>query len=223
MTALLDSPMFEIKTEARDRLYYKDYHYSAQFYLQNAPALRKLGHDIIDDYIESRKQLSAYSNWNKAVTKDNEQKLHNICNVFLAFQEPYKKLTYNSHIYFYTNSLEDLESIANHPDVLYFLATKADVCLPRDVVLLKEPKRKYRTYLKERWIPEGQTPVLRKFLLNRRDCYDFTPLFKNRLETWDKFYTMSHFFIDHDDPKDLLMLELVLPGLIRKTLPIQAK
>lgn len=222
MTVLLDSPILEIKTDARDRLYYRDYHYSAQFYLQNAAALRTLRHDVIDDYVLHRKGLSTYG-WNKSVTAANEQQLHNVCDLFLAFREPYKKMVYHSHIYFYTNCLEDLESIATHPDISYFRATKADVCLPRDVVLLKDPKRKYRTYFKERWIPEGQTPILRNFLLNRGDCYDFTPLFKKRLESWDRFYTMSHFFVDHDDPKDLIMLELVMPGLVRKTMPIQAK
>lgn len=221
--ALLDSPMLNIKTEARDRLYYKDYHYSAQFHLQNAPALRYLRHDVIDEYVEHRAQIGAYHSWNRAVTDENAQQLHRVCDLFLGFREPYKKMVYHSHIYFYTNCLEDIESVYKHPDVRYFQAAKADVCLPLDVVLLKEPKHKYRTYLKERWIPDDQTPVLRKFLLSRENLYGFTPLFKSRLSEWDRFYTMSHFFIDHDDPKDLLMLEMVVPGLIRKTMPIQAK
>lgn len=222
MMELSVSPTLEIKTEARDRLYYKDYHYAAQFLLINASALRRtLRHDVVDDYIKHREYMS--NRWNKAVSKENAQQLHNVCDMFLGFREPYKKMVYHSHIYFYTNCLEDIETAYNHPDIRYFRASKADVCLPKDVVLLKEPKHKYRTYLKERWIPEGQTPVLRKFLLNRENLYGFTPLFKARLETWDKFYTMSYFFIDHDDPKDLLMLEMVVPGLIRKTMPIQAK
>ena len=221
MTALLDSPMLDIKSVPRDRLYHKDYHYSAQFYLQNASALRTLGHDVINDYAAHRQYMS--SSWNKALSKENIQLLHNVCDLFLAFREPFKKMVYHSHVYFYTNCLEDLESIANCPGVRFFEVTKADVCLPLDVVLLKEPKHKYRTYLKERWIPDEQTPILRKFLLNRQNLYGFTPLFKSRLTQWDRFYTLSHFFIDHDDPKDLLMLELVVPGLIRKTMPIQAK
>lgn len=223
MTALLDSPMLDIKSVPRDRLYYKDYHYSAQFYLQNASAIRELDHAKIDAYVAYRKELRAYTNWNRQVTPANQQQLHNVCNLFLGFLEPCKRMVYTNHVYFYTNCLQDIKSVAEHPDVAHFEIAKADVCLPHDVVLLKEPKRKYRTYLKERWIPEGQTPVLRNFLLAREDCFDFTPLFKKRLTDWDKFYTMSHFFVDHDDPKDLLMLELVIPGLVRKTMPIQAK
>ena len=222
--ALLDSPMLDIKTEPRDRLYHRDYHYSAQFYLHSAAALRKLDHSKIDAYVAYRKESRGYYNgWREQVTSGDEQKLHNVCNLFLGFKEPFKLMVYSNHVYFYTSCFEDIESVANHPDVAHFQVTKADVCLPHDVVLLKEPKHKYRTYLKERWIPNEQTPVLRKFLLSRENLYGFTPLFKNRLSTWDRFYTMSHFFIDHNDPKDLLMLELVVPGLIRKTLPIQAK
>jgi hypothetical protein len=215
--------MLDIKTTPRDSPYYKDYHYSAQFYLQNAPAIRNLSHSGIDAYVNYRKELRAYTNWDRQITPANEQKLHNVCNLFLGFIEPCKRMVYSSHVYFYTNCFEDLKSVAQHPDVKHFEAVKADICLPKDVVLLKDPKRKFRTYFKERWIPEGQTPILRNFLLNRQDCYDFTPMFKQRLANWDRFYTMSHFFIDHDDPKDLLMLELVVPGLIRKTMPIQAK
>jgi hypothetical protein len=221
MTALLDSPMLEIKTAPRDRLYYKDYHYSAQFYLPHAPAIRSLKHKGIDEYVSYRQGYT--TSWNRPVNIENTLLLHTMCDLFLAFREPHKRMVYQSHVYFYTNCLEDLESIANHPGVKFFEATKADVCLPLDVVLLKEPKHKYRTYLKERWIPDEQTPILRKFLLNRQNLYGFTPLFKSRLTHWDRFYTLSHFFIDHDDPKDLLMLELVVPGLIRKTMPIQAK
>jgi hypothetical protein len=221
MTVLLDSPMFEITTEARDRLYYRDYHYAANFYLQHAPALRSLTHNSINNYVSYR--AGANFTWMKPVDHVAIQKLRTVCDLFLGFQEPCKRLVYSNHVYFYTNCLEDLGSMANHPDITFFSATKADVCLPLDVVLLKEPKHKYRTYLKERWIPEGQTPVLRKFLLSRENLYSFTPTFKKRLIDWDRFYTRSHFFIDHDDPRDLLMLEMVVPGLIRKTMPIQAK
>ena len=82
MTALLDSPMNEIKTVPRDRLYYKDYHYSAQFYLQNASALRTLGHEVINEYAAHRQYMSL--SWNKALSKENVQMLHNVCDLFLA-------------------------------------------------------------------------------------------------------------------------------------------
>lgn len=215
--------MLKIKTEARDRLYYRDYQYSAQFHLPHASAIRTLSHKAIDKFAEFRSARSKMNLWQGAVEPEQVQRLYRVCDMFQAFREPYKKMVYNSHVYFYTSCLEDLESVYNHPDVSHFFAAKADVCLPLDVVLLKEPKHKFRTYLKERWIPDDQTPVLRKFLLNRENLYGFTPLFKSRLIAWDRFYTLNHFFIDHDDPKDLLMLELVVPGLIRKTMPIQAK
>ena len=223
---LSDSLMFNIfKSSPRSSLYYRDYCYATQFYIRDASSLRVLSHKHIDKYINIRYSNNNYSTRWGEPGPDAEQlaNLHDMCNRLLAFKESYKKMVYYNHVYIYTNSLEDLENVVSAPYVILGPVVQADVCLPENVVFLKEPKRKFRTYLKEKWIPEGQTPVLRKFLLNRTECYDFTPLFKTRLETWDRFYTMSHFFIDHDDPKDLLMLNLVCPGLIRKTMPIQAK
>lgn len=195
-----------------------------QFYIKDAGALRVLKHQAIDDFCNNRYGYNWSTRWgDPGPTNEEKAALHSLCDRLLSLKEPYKKMVYHSHVYIYSSSLEDLQSIADEPYISCLYVTQADVCLPEGVVLLSNPKRKYRTYFKDRWIPEAQSPVLKNFLLNRRDCFDFTPLFKDRLEKWDRFYTMSHFFVDHDDPKDLLMLELVVPGLIRKTMPIQAK
>jgi hypothetical protein len=178
------------------------------FYIREASALRVLDHKYIDRHLQSRYTSPRWTNrWGEPGPQPEQiANLHDMCDRLSALKEAHKKMVY-----------------ANVPYIQLKEITRAQVSLPENVVLLKEPKRKFRTYLKDCWVPESQSPILRKFLLSRRDCYDFTPLFKSRLEHWDRFYTMSHFFIDHDDPKDLLMLELVVPGLIRKTLPIQAK
>ncbi len=214
-----------VDSAPRSTLYYRDYCYAMNFYIREAGALRVLDHKYIDRHVQSRYTSPRWTNrWGEPGPQPEQiANLHDMCDRLSALKEAHKKMVYSSHVYLYSSNLEDLESIANVPYIQLKEITRAQVSLPENVVLLKEPKRKFRTYLKDCWVPESQSPILRKFLLSRRDCYDFTPLFKSRLEHWDRFYTMSHFFIDHDDPKDLLMLELVVPGLIRKTLPIQAK
>lgn len=214
-----------VKSSPRSNLYYKEYSYAIQFYIRDASALRTLSHKNIENYIDRRyPDKRNHNRWGEPAPSQTElENLFNMCDRLLNTIEPYKKIVCHNYLYIYSNNLDDLNNITSAPYMTCKIATQADVCLPENVVLLKDPKRKFRTYLKERWIPEGQTPVLRKFLLNRTDSYDFTPLFKSRLETWDRFYTMGHFFIDHDDPRDLVMLDLVVPGLIRKTLPIVAK
>jgi hypothetical protein len=72
-------------------------------------------------------------------------------------------------------------------------------------------------------LEQEQGHALRRFLLNRGDCYRLTPGFRERLAASRHVYVQSHFFIDHDDVRDIQMLNLVSPGIIRKTLPIQAK
>jgi len=216
--------MISIKTQARDRLFYDGYHYAVKFRMTHAAGLRNLTHKSIDSWAAGRNQIIMhYRQWEDKISEQDVAQLHRVADILLTLKEPSKRMIFNRHVYLYTNCLEDVHTVAASTDITKIQVTQADVCLPRDVVLLAEPKHKYRTYLKERWIPDEQTLVLRKFLLGRENMYGFTPLFKHRLTFWEKFYTMSHFFVDHDDPGDLLMLEMVCPGLIRKTLPIQAK
>jgi hypothetical protein len=34
-------------------------------------------------------------------------------------------------------------------------------------------------------------------------------------------YSRSHYFVDHDHPNEGTMLSLVMPGIVRKTMPIE--
>jgi hypothetical protein len=34
-------------------------------------------------------------------------------------------------------------------------------------------------------------------------------------------YSRTHYFVDHDHPNEGTMISLVMPGIVRKTMPIQ--
>jgi hypothetical protein len=34
-------------------------------------------------------------------------------------------------------------------------------------------------------------------------------------------YSRSHYFVDHDHPNEGTMISLVMPGIVRKTMPIE--
>jgi hypothetical protein len=61
------------------------------------------------------------------------------------------------------------------------------------------------------------------FLDSRTDCFGFTTTLRQHLTRNRYHWVQRHHFVEHNDPKDITMLSLVVPGLIRKTVSVQAK
>jgi hypothetical protein len=98
---------------------------------------------------------------------------------------------------------------------------------PAGVIQLQESKYGYRTYLRERKYSLDQRNMLANFLNSRRDTLRVSPALDNWVN--GKFigyirnhsYSRSYYFVDHDHPNEGTMLSLVLPGIVRKTMPIE--
>jgi hypothetical protein len=220
--ASLDLTTFEDRV--RDRLFYDQYEFGYNFAMRGARCLHTLTHDAVSTAVGATNTLLLKYSWSNParIIDDNwVARLHDMCDVLAAFEEPHKRIFYSDWMYVYTNSLADLDRlVAAQPDGN---GTRARVALPRDVVILEKPQHRYRSYFRGRMLEQEQGHALRRFLLNRGDCYRLTPGFRERLAASRHVYVQSHFFIDHDDVRDIQMLNLVSPGIIRKTLPIQAK
>lgn len=218
MMASLDLTTF--KDCVRDRLFYDQYEFGYHMHLKGAAALRVLTHDAVSSFI-GRRNANARVWRREPINDDWAARLHDMCNILAGFEEPCKRIVYTDWLYVYSNHLRDLESIMAF--AVHGHGVRARVELPRDVVLLENPQHQYRSYFRGRMLNHEQGQVLRRFLLNRGDCYRLTPQLRERLLVSQHFYVQDYFFIDHNDLRDLTMLNLVAPGIIRKTLPIQAK
>jgi hypothetical protein len=205
----------------RDRLFYDQYEFGYNIHLKGAAALRgPLTHDAVSSFI-GRRNINAMAWRREPITDDWAAKLHDMCDILAGFKEPCRLTVHTDWLYVYTNNLGDLESIIAFDP--HGNGVRARVELPRDVVLLENPQHQYRSYFRGRMLNQEQGQALRRFLLNRGDCYRLTPGLHDRLSTSRHVYVQDHFFIDHNDLRDIQMLSLVAPGIIRKTLPIQAK
>ena len=107
--------------------------------------------------------------------------------------------------------------------------THANVIYPADTIVLKNPKYKYRTYLRSRHVSDESIEVLRNWLDSQGDEISASPsvwdFIKNRKSRWyaPNNYTADYYFFDHNDERYPTMLRMVLPVAIRKTVPIIAK
>jgi len=212
--------MIDFKYVSRDSLYYDQYMYSMDFRLEEAGRWRKLfkyfNATDIKDFVE---RMPEYSD------------VGEVAMLLLANEDAHKSIIYGSWIYVYTNDLTLLQDLAALP---YLTRTaKYNQCVidrTKDVVVLAKTQHQYRTYLRGRYFNDAERDKFIQFFANRPDYFRITPGLQSRLIgneglrfNYKHFYTNDWNFIDHHDINDALMLNLILPGIVRKTVPIQAK
>lgn len=222
------SKIKDIRQEPRDRLFFDQYQYRMQFYLRYAWCMRSFDHSDLDRRLENyygRYRGSGSSGTNAPSLADAQQRidLHDMCGLLRALPESCKIMIQYDHVFLYTNDLTTLEDMSQVEYIDRCLIGEAVVVYPKDTVMLWNPVNQYRTFLKSRWWDPDTSARVKKFLLGRQDLFRIPRAFCEKLERPGRLATRDHHFVDHDDPDLLLMLSLVCPGIINKTLPIQAK
>lgn len=222
------SKIKDIRQEPRDRLFFDQYQYRMQFYLRYAWCMRSFDHEDLDRRLENyygRYRGNGSSGTNAPSLADTQQHadLHNMCDLLRALPKSCKIMIQYDHVFLYTNELNTLEDMSQVEYIDRCLIGQAVVVYPKDTVMLHNPVNQYRTFLKSRWWDPDTSARVKKFLLGRQDLFRIPRAFCEKLERPGRLATRDHHFVDHDDPDLLLMLSLVCPGIINKTLPIQAK
>ena len=149
------------KVEDRDDLYYGQYQFQARFFLPEAACLRTLDHDKIDGVIAWR------SSWvqlkRQQLGTDVQNNLHTVCDQLNDLKNPYKKIIYQNWIYIYTNSFVDIATLSLGP-MTFRGATEVNITHPKNTIGLKNPKHKFRTYIRSHKPTQAQTDSLHAFV-----------------------------------------------------------
>lgn len=159
--------------------------------------------------------------WKHIEINDNIKK-----NVHTAFDQlknitnPYKKTVYSNWVYFYTNDVDDINSLTNGPMKQVGSITQAVITHERGTVGHLDPKYKYRTYFTSHRPTPEQIETFHQFVTNCGDDVKISPGFKEWLNSNHRYWVLDHHYIDHNDTKILTMIALINPRLIRKTKPI---
>jgi hypothetical protein len=99
--------------------------------------------------------------------------------------------------------------------------TQAQIDRPKNTIRLRNPQHQHRGYFKRLKLTLDQKNHLINFFINQEEHIRLSPA----LVTWvDQQFlrTQDYFFIDYDEESWLLMLGLIHPGLIRKTVDLIA-
>ena len=222
MTALLDSQMTKPVVVARSSLYFHQWQYVILFILPEASFLRELRHERIDQTIRYRNEWLGRRGGARQITPEMQQVLHTACDYLLTRAHPYKKVVCGNGIWLYTNNPEDFADIESIPtgDILYI--NQAQVTLTPDAVTLKNPRHAFRTYFRERWLSNDELDALRRYFDTRRAMFRQGPGFA-RLVQGRRMWLMANYFVDHDEPNADFLINLAVPGIVRKTMPIIAR
>lgn len=214
----------EIRQEPRDRLFFDQYQYRMQFYLRYAWCMRSYDHDDLDRRLENyHGRYRTGTNAIAQVDRATYVSLHNMCDLLRALPDSSKKMIQYDTVFLYTNDLTIIEDMSQVDYIDQVKIGQAVTVYPKDTVMLQHPVHQYRTFLKHKWWDLETSAHIKKFLLGRQELFQITRSFREKLERPGRLATQDHHFVDHNDPNLLLMLSLVCPGIINKTLPIQAK
>jgi hypothetical protein len=236
-TLFLINSNLKFKRTIKDRLFYDLYQYSVSFHLDEVSALRELNHQYIDVIIERRRQWreislqrwtnSVQSNKNiitrraKDITDETVINLHALTDVLLRSRVEFKLVTSVSTAWVYTNDIQLLETLDELDFLIWKNYSEAVVDRPKNTIKLKEPKHKYRSYLKCVKLTDEEKTHLCNFFANQHGHARISPaLLKWMGERWHR--TQDYFFVDHDDESWLVMLSLIKPSMIRKTVELIA-
>jgi hypothetical protein len=225
----------KFKSVKKDRKFYDRFDYCLGFCLDEVNCLRILDHAHIDDMIERRKQWReiAQQRWVnghqkhgvilsrawREITDQTTKDLHTLTEVLLSAQTEFKLVVSVRQGYVYSNDLSLLSRLDNLSELQYKTYTRARVARPKNTIQLRNPQHQFRTYLKLVKLTANQKDYLIDFLHNQQSHVRISPALRRWLDQpFNR--TQDYFFVDHNDESWLTMLNLVQPGLVRKTMHI---
>ena len=220
------------KTVKRTSLWYGKFDHCLMFHLDEASALRSLNHAHIDRILEiragwGRRMITTNygGSWRGdwvtlAITDQTRKNLHDMCDFFQQEKSEHKIMITGNYVHVYTNDLDLLQRIS----ALSFLSLdnmtlcSLDTVGEPGTVYLKQARHQNRSYFRYIKQEPEQADHLRKFLAVQENIR-ISPSLKDWMKR-DSGTLSEHFFIDHDDNGVLIMLALLNPRIIRKTLRI---
>ena len=229
--------MYKVKKDERSSLYYSQYEYCVTLHISNASCLRYLQPVRFEAAIRNAKywdeqdrggskQYRGRDVWEHT---NKESALRETRDILLEQAGAYKAVISFNVLNLYTNNVKladrfvELDNFA----VRLHLVRQAVITKPSGVVQLQESKHGYRTYLRERMYSRDQRDMLLNFFESRKDTLRPCGALMEWLRRNPRYYILnpnysrSYYFVDHDHPNEGTMISLVLPGIVRKTMPIQ--
>lgn len=125
----------------------------------------------------------------------------------------------------YTNDLKLIDWLEESPGFIFGNNVRqAEVTRPKDVIVIEKPKFNYRTYFRERKVDPAKREQLFNWAIAQGKHVNLSrPLhewLKYQTTTWRSDWSQRYFYIEHNDLQYETMIAMIVPGLLRKTMPV---
>lgn len=222
---------------AKDQLFYGQWRYCISFHLDEVSCLKELDHEYITSILERRKEwremsrvrLARHNNkpgmatilgkrW-REITETTELNLHQLADQLVNAGVPFKLVTSVDQAWVYANDLSLIELLNNDHDLRYKQLSEAVLDRPKNSIRLTNSPHTHRSYFRIAKLTHAEKESMINFFINQQENVRLSPALISWADS-ELNRTQDYFFIDHSGDAWLLMLALIKPGLIRKTVDI---
>jgi hypothetical protein len=196
--------------------------------MPEATALRKLSYTSIDYIVHLRNFWSTASeSWHPgsaarpAITESDVQYLYKISDVLTTAGALAKHVVSGNTMRVYTNDINILHDVLAASNNFSFITfTEAAITQPRDSVCLVDPQHQYRSYFKQLSLTVSEKTNIVNFLINQQPNIRLSPGLTQWLTFKYNHSSAGAYFFDYNDTGMAVLLSLINPRLLRKTLKI---
>lgn len=224
-------PTLKFKSVKKDQLFYDKWQYVTHYQQPESHVLRELDHKSVDvrlDWIAERSSMRKFR-WNgnmlsqlthepPRVTAEIRQCLHDLVDVLSGLDEPHKLVVSTHSFSIYTNNTSLFDRLETMLGITVIKRCEASIDRTQGTILLTDPKHSYRSYFALVQLTQEHKQALVRFFHNQTQIRLSPSLLAWCTSRYSRL--QDYYFIDHNGAADLTMLNLVHPGLIRKTLQI---
>lgn len=224
-----------------DRLFYDQYRYCVRIVVPDISCVREIKNKDLDPdqaraavarAFEKRREsrlrwglIKQHSDTNKTLRQQRVDRVLSMTDFLYPYRSEIKMICSGDWATFYTNSWEFVHALILKNFSLDVEFREAVIDRPRDTVKLESSRFDHRSYFTEKSITPDVKKNLKQYLTAQSDIR-IGPGLKTWLNEqhyysrWRQNWTQRYFFIDHSDAGFPVMLSLIVPGLIRKTISI---
>jgi hypothetical protein len=233
LSSLIDlNPGIKVRRKDTDRLFYDQYHYGIDLRMEDISCLRSLNKASDDHRKEISKRYDQKYQWTyryrdrliqKARDQEKLELLYKLAELLDHYRTEIKLIVSGNCGYVYTNNIELLASMLKDFPRHVRQLRQACIVRPRNTVSLHNSPHQFRTYFREKNINQTEKQRLLAFLQTQTEWR-----VSNRLKVQLQYQThvlwlSRSYFIDHNCESEILMINLIVPGILQKTMPIVGK
>lgn len=216
---MVSSSLIKPKIKRRSTLWYGRYDRCLVLRLKEAWTLRYNDHASINKIIYNRRKWRVSTGSGFNFSQEDQDNLHRALDWKLSNRDRVKIMVCSDYLYVYAADDAVLDEISGIPGMKTDYLCQVELRGQPGTISLRQSLYQNRTYL--RWTkssPEQRTTL--RALLRVQTDIKISPSFNEFLDSVKDSYVCDYYYIDHNDPGILYMLELAVPGIIRKTVPI---